>query len=87
MDMMMMVGPLFAVIGTIMLALQKKRKLNPIVSAEEAGGHVISGGAIMLCGIGIGTIRLYQESSVAAGLYLLVFLIIYILIHVIFRKK
>lgn len=53
MDMMMMVGPLFAVIGAIMLALQKKRKLNPIVSAEEAGGHVISGGAIMLCGIGI----------------------------------
>lgn len=53
MDMMMMVGPLFAVIGAIMLALQKKRKLNPIVSAEGAGGHVISGGAIILCGIGI----------------------------------
>ena len=49
-------GPLFAVIGAIMLALQKRGKSNPVISAEEAGGHVISGGGIMLIGIVFGTI-------------------------------
>ena len=41
-------GPLFAVSGAIMLALQKRGKSNPFISAEEAGGHVVSGGGIML---------------------------------------
>lgn len=41
-------GPLFAVIGAIMLALQKRGKSNPVISAGEAGGHVISGGGIMV---------------------------------------
>ncbi len=45
------VGPLFAVIGAIMLVMQKKQKLNPIVNAGEAGGRVTSGGGIMLGGM------------------------------------
>lgn len=80
-------GPLFAVIGAIMLVLQKRRKLNPFISADEAGGRVISGGGIMLGGIAFGTFQLYWISKIAAGLYLAVFLIIYILIHLIIREK
>lgn len=80
-------GPLFAVIGAIMLVLQKRGKSNPVISAEEAGGHVISGGGIMLIGIVFGTIQLYRISGMAAVVYLTVSLMIYILIHVIFREK
>ena len=74
-------GPLFAVIGAIMLALQKRGKSNPVISAEEAGGHVISGGIVF------GTIQLYRISGMVAVVYLAVSLMIYILIHVIFREK
>ena len=80
-------GPLFAVSGAIMLALQKRGKSNPFISAEEAGGHVVSGGGIMLIGIVFGTIQLYRISGMAAVVYLVVSLMIYILIHVIFREK
>ena len=70
-----------------MLALQKRGKSNPFISAEEAGGHVVSGGGIMLIGIVFGTIQLYRISGMAAVVYLAVSLMIYILIHVIFREK
>ena len=62
-------------------------KSNPFISAEEAGGHVVSGGGIMLIGIVFGTIQLYRISGMAAVVYLAVSLMIYILIHVIFREK
>lgn len=80
-------GPFLAVVGAVWLALQKRGKLHPAVSADQPGGRVISGGGVMIIGIALGTIRLYRISKIVAGLYLLGFVIVYILIYVIFREK
>lgn len=76
----------FAVIGLVLIILQKKGIVKPVLTATAQGVDFISGGMILLMGTVFGTMLLSRFSTLYATLYAGVFLILYVVIQLLFKK-
>ncbi len=76
-----------ALIGLILVILQKKDIIHPLVLQNMFDFQMVSGGTITLVSSLLGAITLTDYSNGAAVAYLAVFLALYILIQFLFRKK
>ena len=77
-----------AVLGLIVIILEKKGIWSPLETVSASGAVPVSSGFMaLLFGTIFGTVQLYGFSAFCAAVYALFFLVLFILVQVMFRKK
>lgn len=83
----LIIATISAVGGLIIVTLQKKGIMKPVITQTSAGFDFKSGGSITFFSTVIGAYILFSYSKLWAVLYVVMFLGYYILIQILMRDK
>ncbi|MBR3600959.1 MAG: hypothetical protein IKL49_01330 [Lachnospiraceae bacterium] len=84
---MVIVASLAGIISLILVLLQKKGIIKPILIQVTNGFEFTSGGTILLFSTVIGGYILFKYSKIVSILYVSLFAVVYFLIQIVGRNK
>lgn len=84
---MVIVATLAGIISLILVLLQKKGIIKPILIQVTNGFEFTSGGTILLFSTVIGGYILFKYSKIVSILYVSLFAVVYFLIQIVGRNK
>lgn len=84
---LMILYTVFGIIGLVLMILDKKNKIKPIMYQTKNGINYQSGGKIVLCAALVGAFSLENYSMVGAIAYAAIFIGAYFFIYMLFKGE